>query len=216
MEKTDSRDRIIAVAIAEFADKGKAGARMERIAHEAGVNKAMLYYYFSSKDTLYYEALKAVFGIIMDKQRYLARTSGTIRSRIHEIVNHIIETGQAHPEYIRLIMHEILSSEQNLATIAKELSPDQAVPYTTGIATMLIEGQEQGLIRSGDILQIAISIIALCFFHTLWFPLIKAMWHAADLDEAAFVECRKAYIMDLLENGLISERDGVNESESNR
>ena len=48
-----TQQAILAAAEDEFADKGLAGARVDTIAEQSGVNKRMLYYYFGSKEGLY-------------------------------------------------------------------------------------------------------------------------------------------------------------------
>jgi AcrR family transcriptional regulator len=58
-ERADqTRARILDAAIHEFSENGLAGARTEQIAEEAGVNKALLYYYFKGKEELYVAALE--------------------------------------------------------------------------------------------------------------------------------------------------------------
>ena len=53
-ERADqTRARILDAAVREFSENGLAGARTEQIAEAAGVNKALLYYYFKSKEALY-------------------------------------------------------------------------------------------------------------------------------------------------------------------
>src|SRR5215813_7158270 len=59
-----SPDRILAAAADEFAARGFAGARVDRIAKRARVNKAMLYYHFGSKQGLYRTLLRSTFGQI--------------------------------------------------------------------------------------------------------------------------------------------------------
>ncbi|MFA5032250.1 MAG: TetR/AcrR family transcriptional regulator [bacterium] len=59
-ENSDSKGKIILAAIEVFARKGKHGASMEEIAAKAGVNKALLYYYFKSKDNLFQKTLTEV------------------------------------------------------------------------------------------------------------------------------------------------------------
>src|ERR1700674_2845355 len=54
--------RILAVAEKIFADQGRAGARMEEIARAAKVNKALLYYYFRSKEELHRFVLEALLS----------------------------------------------------------------------------------------------------------------------------------------------------------
>src|SRR5438270_9974664 len=58
----ETRAEILAAAIHEFASEGVAGARTDSIAQAAGVNKALLYYYFSDKEALYEAVLDAVFS----------------------------------------------------------------------------------------------------------------------------------------------------------
>jgi TetR/AcrR family transcriptional regulator len=64
---TDSRTRILDAALTEFAAHGLAGARTDRIAQSAGVNKALLYYYFDSKENLYVAALEMISAKIRDR-----------------------------------------------------------------------------------------------------------------------------------------------------
>jgi len=74
-ERADlTRARILNAAVRQFSESGLAGARTEQIAEEAGVNKALLYYYFKSKEDLYAAALDAVFeGVRADSISVLGR-----------------------------------------------------------------------------------------------------------------------------------------------
>src|SRR5580658_5436640 len=63
----ETRARILDAALTEFAAHGLAGARTEPIAVAAGVNKALLYYYFESKEKLYSAALEMVSGRVRDR-----------------------------------------------------------------------------------------------------------------------------------------------------
>src|SRR5215469_7743658 len=62
----ETRQRILDAALREFAAHGLAGARTETIAAAAGVNKALLYYYFDSKDALYQAALEDIAAHVRD------------------------------------------------------------------------------------------------------------------------------------------------------
>jgi len=72
MTDQDSRQLIIDAATVEFAAHGKSRARIDRIARAAEVNKAMLYYYFRSKDNLYREVLRNMLLGIMRLQSEMA------------------------------------------------------------------------------------------------------------------------------------------------
>jgi TetR/AcrR family transcriptional regulator len=63
----ETKTRILEAAIREFAENGLAGARTEQIAAAAGVNKALLYYYFESKEKLYSAALELASARVRDR-----------------------------------------------------------------------------------------------------------------------------------------------------
>ena len=63
----ETRTRILDAALSEFSAYGLAGARMDRIAGTAAVNKALLYYYYDSKESLYTAALEMIAGKIRDR-----------------------------------------------------------------------------------------------------------------------------------------------------
>src|SRR3954462_6672015 len=58
---------ILQAALVEFANMGVAGARTDAIAKAAGVNKALLYYYFKDKETLYGATLDSVFAVLSSR-----------------------------------------------------------------------------------------------------------------------------------------------------
>jgi TetR/AcrR family transcriptional regulator len=63
----ETRTRILEAALQEFSAHGLAGARMDKIADAASVNKALLYYYFDSKEKLYDAALEMISAKIRDR-----------------------------------------------------------------------------------------------------------------------------------------------------
>src|SRR5260370_16189001 len=66
-DAVETRSAILGAAMHEFAEEGIAGARMEAIAAAAGVNKALLHYYFHDKERLYGEALDHVFATLFQR-----------------------------------------------------------------------------------------------------------------------------------------------------
>ena len=69
-EKDDStEERILEAAKKVFIRNGMAGARMQDIADEAGINKALLHYYFRSKEKLFDEIFRKVAGQLLPRRR---------------------------------------------------------------------------------------------------------------------------------------------------
>ena len=74
-EGSETKDRILAAGVAEFAAKGFAGARVDRIARQAQSNKRLIYHYFGSKEGLYEAVVTAVTASISagdDSQPHVA------------------------------------------------------------------------------------------------------------------------------------------------
>jgi TetR/AcrR family transcriptional regulator len=83
---TVSPERILAVAALEFAARGYAGARVDRIARRARVNKAMLYYHFGSKQALYRAILRQIFSRAADRLREVSDSDAPPAHKIERII----------------------------------------------------------------------------------------------------------------------------------
>jgi len=81
-----SPDRILAAAAVEFAERGFAGARVDRIARRARVNKAMLYYHFRSKQRLYRTLLRRNFTLAANRLAAIAASAGTPAEKLDRVV----------------------------------------------------------------------------------------------------------------------------------
>jgi len=116
----DTRARILDAAEKAFADGGLAGARVASIAEAAGANKAMLYYYFDSKEALYFAVLERVFEQIAE----VAATVGLEPQRpTDEAVRTFIIGYQgvlaAHPDFVRLALRGLLDHPQAIIDFIK-------------------------------------------------------------------------------------------------
>lgn len=93
------RDRILSAAAAEFARLGFAGARVERIAAAAGVNKQLLFHYFGSKSGLHRAALTA----LLDRSIATAPASKAPAERLRELVANLGAVVASHPSLLALL-----------------------------------------------------------------------------------------------------------------
>lgn len=101
-DATATKARILDAAVAEFAEHGIAGARMDRIAARARANKRAIYDHFGDKATL--------FGMVLsDQLNRLAEAVELRPDRIPEYVGDLFDYCAAHPELVRLVQWEALS-----------------------------------------------------------------------------------------------------------
>ena len=69
--KERTQSAILAAATDEFAEKGFAGARIEKIAERSGSNKRMLYYYYQNKEDLFVAVMESAYKTIRDAESEL-------------------------------------------------------------------------------------------------------------------------------------------------
>src|SRR5918997_1851320 len=98
-----TRQALLTAAIAEFAAKGPAGARVDEIARRAGVNKQMVYHYFGNKDDLFRAALEEVYGRIRTRERALNLTDLPPVRAMESLVGFSFDYLAEHPEFIALL-----------------------------------------------------------------------------------------------------------------
>ena len=159
-----SQKDILDAALAEFAEHGLGGARMDRIAERAGVNKRLIYYYFEHKESLFLAVLELAYEGIRSKEQQLNLTQvepvEAIRRLIAFTWNYYIE----HPEFLTLLNSENLHRARHLKQSTKV--PAMHSPLVQTIADVLERGHKAGLFRAGvDPVQLYISIAGLSYFY---------------------------------------------------
>ncbi len=104
---TASPDRILAVAALEFAERGFAGARVDRIARRARVNKAMIYYHFGSKQGLYRTLLRDLFSRAAARLREIGQTDLPSGEKVERLVDAMGEFIASHRFFPAIMMREV-------------------------------------------------------------------------------------------------------------
>jgi len=118
-----SRGRLLAAASVEFAARGFAGASVDRIARTARVNKAMIYYHFTSKAALYQEILGDMFHAVAGRVRGVAASDDTPEDKLKRFVEAIADEAEARPHFPPIWFREIAEGgahldQRSLADIA--------------------------------------------------------------------------------------------------
>src|SRR6478609_7026277 len=109
-----SPDRILGAAAAEFAARGYAGARVDRIARRARVNKAMLYYHFASKQGLYRTLLRNTFGGIAAQLEQIAGGKGPPQEKLDAAVSALAAYIDTHAFFPSIMLREVAEGGTHL------------------------------------------------------------------------------------------------------
>jgi AcrR family transcriptional regulator len=158
------RLRILEAAKQEFAAHGLAGARVDRIAAEAGANKRMLYYHVGNKEDLYLAVLEGAYEKIRVEERGLDLEHLDPPEAIETLIGFTWNYFIRNPEFLALLNTENLAKAKHLKRSTKVKSMHS--PFVEMIRTVVTRGVEGGDFPVAvDPVQLYISIAALCFFY---------------------------------------------------
>jgi AcrR family transcriptional regulator len=186
-----TRQRILDAAVAEFAGKGLAGARVDEIAARAGANKRMIYAHFGSKEELWLAVLEAAYAAKRAEERALAVDALPPEDAMAGLVAFNLRYTAAHPEFVALLNQENIHRAAYLAR--SDQVPAMYSPLVGQIGTVLARGEAAGVFRAGvDPVQLYITIVALGHFYVANLHTLSTIFRA-DLGEAAALAAREAH-----------------------
>jgi AcrR family transcriptional regulator len=158
------RLRILAAATKEFATRGLAGARVDRIAAAAGANKRMLYYHVGKKDDLYLAVLEGTYAKIRAEERTLDLEHLDPPDAIESLITFTWNYFIRNPEFLALLNTENLERARHIKRSDKVKSMHS--PFVEMIRTVVLRGVASGDFKVAiDPVQLYISIAALSFFY---------------------------------------------------
>ena len=197
-ELRGTKERIFDAALDEFADHGLAGARVDRIAHRAGINKAMIYYHFDSKEALYDHVLMAH----MEGAITTLTTEITADLPLEEILRMIAEYHrrgfESAGKFSRIMLRELAAGSESIKRILPELAGKENLRRL--IVRRIEEGKQQGKYRDIDIRQAMIAFVGMSLFYLMIAPMANQVWGIED--DSEFKNQRSDAIVDLFMRGL--------------
>lgn len=168
-----SRERLLAAAAAEFAARGFDGAKVDRIAARARINKAMLYYHFQSKAALYREILRQMFGTVAAAVTAVHAEGGAPDDQIRRFIEAIARAAEASPHFPSMWLREIAEGGRHLDdAIIVEL---RRVIETLG--AILRAGQRAGIFGAVNPFVAQIGIVAPLMFFSASGPIRERFSH---------------------------------------
>src|SRR3954468_11177466 len=166
-EPEKTRAAILNAALEEFAHEGVTGARTDEIARRAGVNKALLYYYFKDKEGLYAAALDQVFSGLHERvATVLERADLPPRERLLLYAQTHFDYIASAPVYPRLVQREFMrSTGRGLTPTASRIMERHARPIYDRLEKLVSEGVRAGDFRLLDPMQTVTSMIGIIVFY---------------------------------------------------
>ncbi|MBK8500608.1 MAG: TetR/AcrR family transcriptional regulator [Flavobacteriales bacterium] len=178
VEEATTEQRILLAARKVFSQKGMAGARMQEVADEAGINKALLHYYFRSKQQLFEGVFKdssqRQFGCIWDSLKQCDSLFPAIEAFVSAYMDKMIED----PMLPLFIANEMNRDPEGLAEFI-----DRGKESRACFLRMVEEARERGEIIDIDPRELLVNMMALCVHPFIARPMLK---HIHGITDEAF------------------------------
>jgi len=198
-----TKERILLAAQKEFAARGYAGARMEAIARGAAINKAMLFYYFSSKDNLYRTVLLGVFSEIFGEIGRFVSQQLTPELFLEKFPEIYIRFIARHPDLLRIMVFDLIHNPENVTAALAGIVHEKNSFKPNPLFELITRWHGQGLISEGDPMHFMMNIIALSIFSFIGKPMVEAISGIKVANDEDFFRKRIASVVNILQWGML-------------
>ena len=159
-----SQQALLDAATVEFSLRGLDGARIDRIAERAGVNKRLIYYYFGSKDDLFLAVLTRIYAGIREAEQKLDLVNAKPAEAVRRLIEFTWHYYLENPAFISLLNSENVCGARHLKNSPDIVSLNS--PLLERLGQILDRGHREGVFRGGvDPVQLYLSIAGQAYFY---------------------------------------------------
>jgi TetR/AcrR family transcriptional regulator len=205
-ERADhTRARILLAATREFSSSGLAGARTEQIAEAAGVNKALIYYYFHGKEALYAEALESVADrMATTSMRVLALECSAGERLLRFALNHF-DRIYSQPVFQNLMQQEMIRLRKGESDVMSPLIERLFRPLGDKMFAVAEEGIGSGELIPVESSQVIYAALGPNVFYFLSAPMMRLIGQSDPFERSA-LEFRRRAAIEYLGQSLFVDR----------
>jgi TetR/AcrR family transcriptional regulator len=214
----ESRAAILRAAAQEFAEHGIAGARTDVIAREAEVNKALLYYYFKDKETLYSAVLDNAFSGLTSTVFRVLDGDLAPREKILAYVGAYFDFIASNQLYPRLMQREMMRAREGQSPHFDKAIKNYIQPIFVRVSEVMRRGIADGEFRPVDPVHFVPSMVAMIVFYFSSAPMMQRIVGFNPLTAERIAE-RRAAVLDFISAALFrakSSRPKVASKENSR
>jgi len=201
----ESRAAILKAAASEFAEYGIAGARTDAIAREAHVNKALLYYYFTDKETLYGAVLDDAFSGLKTAVFRVLDSDLPPREKILAYAGAYFDFIASNQLYPRLMQSEMMRARQGQSPHIEKVIKNYIQPIFFRVSRVLKEGIAGGQFRPVNPAHFVQSVVAMTVFYFSSAPMMQKIVGFNPLTPERIAE-RRASVLDFISAALFQNK----------
>ncbi|MBU4485350.1 MAG: TetR/AcrR family transcriptional regulator [Candidatus Delongbacteria bacterium] len=201
LKNENAEEKILNAANEIFEKKGYDGAKMQEIADKAGINKALLHYYFRSKDKLFEMIFGLAFKKLAGELEFLFDTDIPVTEKVKIFIDKhtdfigmnrhlplfIINEVNRRPEIFVKLLAGIYEKDDHLNMLLKQID----------------EETKAGILKPFDPRQIFLNMIAMNIFPFAAKPLVKGILNMNEDEFKEFIKERKAIVTEIIINSIV-------------
>lgn len=174
-----TEEKIFEAAKTVFQKNGFSGARMQSIADEAGINKAMLHYYFRSKDQLFHEVFKEGVRALFPRVLSILNAELPFGRKVEKLVDTYFTLIRDNPHLPSFIIHEMNQHTERF----REFILKEGIRPPERFIRQINDEIKQGRMRPVDPRDLLVNILSLILFPVLAKPMIQTVFQ---MDESVY------------------------------
>ena len=191
----DTEQRILYAANSVFLRRGTAGARMQDIAAEAGVNHALLHYYFRSKERLAEAVFRRAATRLLPPVVAILASDLSLEEKVARVVHHELDELRAAPHLPGYLLSELNHHPERAGQLVQALAgvdPERIRPAIFGtLAKQIDERVKAKKMRPIAVEQFIVNLVSLCIFPFAARPMLNTMFGWKEEEFARFIERRR-------------------------
>jgi AcrR family transcriptional regulator len=193
-----TEEKIFEAARIVFQKKGFAGARMQEIANEAGINKAMLHYCFKNKQSLFEAVFMKAFSQLAPQINLIFSSKESIFDKIRQFTNSYISFVIDHPSLPQFIIQEMNNNPEFVIQFLNNVNR----PNPRLMMAQIEQEITAGIIKPIPPKQLLMDIFSLTVFPFAAQTMVKGMFHISEIEFNQMMEERKTSIAELIINSI--------------
>ena len=194
----NTEQKIFEAASRVFLRKGMAGARMQEIADEAGINKSLLHYYYRSKDKLFMSVFRLAIQDFLPGILDIFNSDLPVFQKLERFIHEYMQVLLGNPFVPMFILHEIQRDPDRLYNVFRDAGIDPS-----WVVTEFEKSVDKGEIRDVDPKHLIVNVLSLCIFPIAARPIMQRVLFENDAEAyKAFLKEREKSVSEFVINAI--------------
>lgn len=198
LKSENTEIEILNAAKAVFQQKGMDGTRMQEIADKAKINKALLHYYFRSKQLLFEAVFSSAFSLLAPQLNTILNDESDLFEKIIKFTNNYISFVIEHPYLPNFVIQELNRNPE----FSNKLRAKENFPTIDKFKIQVSIAIEKGIIKPIETEQLFINIMSLNVFPFIAEPLLMALTNTDKENYNQLLQNRKTEVSSFIINSI--------------